>query len=92
MFVKSESTSKLPIDNEGSCSQISSAKLNESLTVYTFLVQVSNIGTKNLARLYVGVCKADRIDLNGGQPCTSCFCTLQSPYIVPGLVPTGFID
>ena len=58
LLVKSESTSKLPIDNEGSCSQISSAKRNESLTVYSFLIKISNIGTKNLARLYVGVCKA----------------------------------
>ena len=60
--------------------------------MYYFLVKGSNIGTKNLARLYVGVCKADRIGLNGGQPSTSCLCTLQSPYIVPDLVLTGFID
>ena len=60
--------------------------------MYSLLVNVSNIGTRNLARLYVGVYKADRIGLNGGQPCTSCLCTLQSPYIVPGLVPTGFTD
>ena len=51
MLVKSESTSKLPMDNEGSCSQIFSAKSNDSLTVYSFLVKVSNVGTKNLARL-----------------------------------------
>ena len=29
---------------------------------------------------------------NGGQPSTCCLCTLQFPYIVLGLVPTGFID
>ena len=28
------------------------------------------MGTKNLARLYVGVCKADKIGQNGGQPST----------------------
>lgn len=43
---------------------------------------------KNVARLYVG---ANKIDGNGGwKPYTCCLCTLQSPYIVPGLVPTGF--
>ena len=51
MLVKSEYTSKLPIDNEGSCSQIFSEKWNDSLTVYSFLVKVSNAGTENLARL-----------------------------------------
>ena len=51
MLVKSESTSELPIDNEGSFSKISSAKSNDSLTAYSLLVKGSNIGTKNLARL-----------------------------------------
>ena len=37
----------------------------------------------------MGVCKADEIGLNWGQPSTTC---LQSPYIVTGLVPAGFID
>ena len=49
---------------------------NESLTVYSFLVEVFNLGTKNLASLYVRVCKTDRISLNGRQPSTSCICTL----------------
>ena len=66
MLVKSESTSKLPLDNVVSCSQISSAKWNESLTVYSVLVKVFNLGTKNLKRFYVGTCKIDRIGLNGG--------------------------
>ena len=35
------------------------------------------MGTKNLARLYVGVFKADKIGRNGGQPSTCCLCTLQ---------------
>ena len=50
------------------------------------------MGTKNLARLYAGVCKADKIGRNGGQPSTCCLCTLQFPYIIPGLVPTGFTN
>ena len=50
------------------------------------------MGTKNLARLYVGVCKADKTDRNGGQPSTCCLCTLQFPHIIPGLVPTGFTN
>ena len=61
MLLKSESTPKLPIDNVGSSSHISSANWNESLTEYSFLVKGFNMETKNLARLYVGVCKADKI-------------------------------
>ena len=45
------------------------------------------MGTKNLARLYVEVCKDDKIDRNGGQPST-CFCTFPLTYIIPGVVPT----
>ena len=51
-----------------------------------------NMGTKNLAMLSEAVCEADEIGLNGVQPSTCCLYTLQSPYIVPGLVPTNFID
>ena len=92
MLVKNESKSKLVKDNEGSCSQISSAKWNEVLTVYSFLVKVSYVRAKTLTRLYVRVCIVKRIGLNGGHPSSSCLCTLQSPYIVPGLVSTGFIE
>ena len=53
MLVKSESTSKLPIDNVGSSSQISE-----------FLVQGFSMGNKNLLKLYVGVCKTDRVGPN----------------------------
>ena len=38
----------------------------EPLTAYSFLVKGYNMGTKNLARLYVGVSKADKIGQNGG--------------------------
>ena len=47
--------------------------------------------TKNLARLYVGVCKADKIGENRGQSSTCCLCTLIFPYI-SGLAPNGFTD
>ena len=60
--------------------------------VYSFLVKGFNMGTKNLARLYVGVCKANKFSRNGGQPSIYCLCTLQLPYIKPELVPTGFTD
>ena len=46
------------------------------------------MGTKNLARLSVVV--YNKIGLNGGQPSSCCLCTLQFPYIIPGLIPTGF--
>ena len=92
MLVKSGSTSKLPIDKVGSCSYIYSANWNESLTVYSFLVKGFDMTTKNLARLYVGVCKADKIRRNGGQPSTCCLYTLQFPYKIPGLVATSFTN
>ena len=92
MLVKSESTSKLPIDNVGPCSHISSANSNESLTVYLLHVKGFNKGIKNLARLYVGVCKANKIGRNGGQPSTCSLYTLQFPYIIPGQVLTAFPD
>ena len=66
MLVKSESLSKLPIDHVGPCSHISLANWNESLTVYSLLIKRFNMGTKNLAKLYVGVCDADKIDQNEG--------------------------
>ena len=50
------------------------------------------MGTKNVARLYVGVCKAYKIGQNGGELSTCCLCTLQFPYIIPSLVPTGFTN
>ena len=53
-----------------SCSAISVAKLNESLTQYLLVVNDSKIGTKSL---YVGVCKADKIGVKAGQPSTHFF-------------------
>ena len=50
------------------------------------------MGAENLARLYVGVSKAHDLDRNGGQPSTCYLCTLQFPYIIPGLVPTCFTN
>ena len=44
-------TSKLLIGNVGSCSRNSLANRNESSTVYSFLVQGFNVGTKNLSRM-----------------------------------------
>ena len=72
------------------CSTISVARLNESLTVYLLLVNGSKIGTKYFASFYVGVCKADKIDLKSGQTPTQFLCTLQEPYIIPVLVLTSF--
>ena len=73
MLVKSESISKLPMKLLESCSTISVAKLNESLTAYFLLVdgsKLGKLGTKYFAGLYVGACKADKIDLKGVQTST----------------------
>ena len=48
--------------------------------------------TKNLAKFYVGVCKAGKIGRNGWQPSTCCLCTLELVCIMPVLVPTGFTN
>ena len=90
MLVKSEPISKLPMKLLESYSTILAAKLNESLTVYLLLVNGSKTDTKDFASLYGGVCKADNIGLKGRQPSTHFLCTLQEPYIIPGLVPNGF--
>ena len=90
MLLKSESISKLPMKLLKSCSTILAAKLNESLTVYLLLVDGSKTDTKDFASLYAGVCKADKIGLKGRHPLTHFVCTLQEPYIIPGLVPNGF--
>ena len=68
--VKSKSISKFLLKLMESCSIISVTKLNKSLTVYLLLVNSSKIGTKFFASLYLGVCKADKIGLNSGQPST----------------------
>ena len=90
MLVKIESISKLPMKLLISCSTVSVAKLNESLTVYLLFVNDSKIGAEYFAGLYVGVCKPDKIGVKGGQPSTHFLCALQELYIIPGLVPAGF--
>ena len=47
----------------------------------------SKIGIKYFGSLYVGVCKADKIGLKGGQPSRHILCTLLC--IIPGVIPTG---
>ena len=66
MLVKSESTSKLPIGTRWVLLTNLFSKLNESLTLFSFLVKGINMKTKGLARLYAGVCKADKIGRNEG--------------------------
>ena len=53
-----------------SCSTISVAKLKETLTKYLLVVNGSKIGSEYFASLYVGVCKADKTSVKGGQPST----------------------
>ena len=53
-----------------------------------------NIGTKNLARLYVGVSKADKIGQYGVQPSICClftFAVFPKSIRSTRLVPTGFM-
>ena len=48
MFVKRESTSTLPMKNSESCSATSSAKPNESFTLYSLLVKDFKIRTRSV--------------------------------------------
>ena len=68
MLVKSEPISKFPKMLLESCSTISIAELSKSFTVHLLVVNGFEIGLKCFTSLYVGVCKADKIGLNGGQP------------------------
>ena len=90
MLVKSEFMSKLTMTLLESWSTITVTKINKSLTVYLLVVNDSETGTKNFASLYVGVCKVGKFCLKGRHPSTHSACTLQGPYIIPGLVPTSF--
>ena len=60
--------------------------------VYSLLVKDFKIVTRNFANLKVGVLIADKIGRKGGQLSIISLQTLQSPYIIPGLVPIGFRD
>ena len=91
MLIKRESKSRLPIKYSGSCSTTASAKANESFTVHSLLVADFKIGTRNFANLYVRVLISDEIGQKGRQLLISLW-TLQSPFIIPGLVPTGLGD
>ena len=79
MLVKRDSTSRLAMKSPGSWSAISLENSKLFFTVYILAVIGSRRGTKNLARLYVGVLIADIIGLKGGQLSTNCLWTLQRP-------------
>ena len=61
MLVKRLSTSKLTMIQLASKLTTSSANENKSWTVNSLTVKDDKIGTKNFARLYVGVSIADKL-------------------------------
>ena len=67
-------------------------KENKLLTVYSLTVNSLRIGTKNFTRLYVAVSIADKNGRKGGISLVdeSYLWALQKPYMIPGLLPTGF--
>ena len=79
MLVKRDSASRLAMKSPGCQSAISLANSKLFYTVYILVVISSRRGTRNLARLYVGVLIADIIGLKGGQLSTNCLWTLQRP-------------
>ena len=89
MLVKSDSISKLAITSLESKLWSSSENVKESLIVYSVVVRSSSTGTKNFARLYVGVPMADKIGLKDGSPSVTIWLNLAEQYIIPGLKPEG---
>ena len=89
--VKSESTSRQPMKRLPSWCIVSSAKAKESFTVNSLNVIKESLGTKNFVYNKVGVPVAEHIALNGGQTSIIAWCTLHSPYKIPGLLPITLI-
>ena len=73
--------------------QMSFEKKNESLTVYSLMVNCLSIGTKNSAKLYEQVPMAERIGQSEGNLLGSSglLWTLHNPYKFPSLLRHGFI-
>ena len=67
MLVKKLSMSKLAMMQLASNLATSSADENESWTVNSLTVKGDKIGTKNIARLYVGVPIVDKMGRKEGQ-------------------------
>ena len=60
------------------------------MKLHEVVVNGSKTGTKYFASLYVDAWKVGIIELKGRQPLKHFLCTLQKPYIIIGLAPTGF--
>ena len=80
------------MNSEESWSLIPLQKENESFPVYSLTVNSLRINTKNFARLSTAVPIADRIGQKDGISFVDEFYlwTLHKPYMIPGLLPTGF--
>ena len=79
MLAKRLSTSKLVMIQLASKLTTSSANENESWTINSLTVKGNKIGTKNFARLYVGVPIADKMDRKEVQLSMIGLCTLALP-------------
>ena len=89
MLVKRLSTSKLVMIQLESKLATSSANENESWTVKSLTVKGDKIGTKNFARLYVGVPIADKMGQKEGQLSLMGLYTSALPQSIPGLDTIG---
>ena len=79
MLVKRLSTSKLALIQLASKITTSSANENESWTVNSLTFKGHKIGTKNFARLHVGVSIADKTGRKEGQLSVIGSCILALP-------------
>ena len=89
MLVKRLSPSKLAIIQLVSKLTTSSANENESWTVNSLTVKGDKIGTKNFARLYVGVPIANKMGRKEGQLSMIGLCDLALPQSISGLDSVG---
>ena len=72
MLVKRDSTSRLAMKSSWVLISNFFSKFKTVFSVYILVVIGPSSGTRNLARLYVGVLIADIIGLKGGQLSTNC--------------------
>ena len=92
IFLNNESTYKLPITRELSCSNISFAKQKVYLTMNSLHIIEFILGTKYFAVFYNSVPIVEKMSLKGGRRSTMFLSTLQRPYKIPGVEPTALIS
>ena len=90
IFVKKEMTYRLAMCKLEFCWQFSSAKWNESMTVYSLVLEGVRNFSKIIAKMQLGVSITERIGRRSGNPLPVSLWILHQPYQMPVLEPTAF--